>query len=83
MNNYVDGQRYGCKVLGFALSCLAMVAAGASGNVEHMGKLCESNVIEATMNLMTNGGWKSLSDDTLTVCHTKLSWSSPSFLSYL
>ncbi|GJM94442.1 hypothetical protein PR202_ga11084 [Eleusine coracana subsp. coracana] len=32
-------------VLGSALSCLAMVAAGASGNVEHMGKLCDSNDI--------------------------------------
>ncbi|TVU18117.1 hypothetical protein EJB05_34191 [Eragrostis curvula] len=53
-------------VLGSSISCLAMVAAGASGNVEHMGKLCESNVIEATMSLMNNGGWKSLSDETST-----------------
>ncbi|KAK3140867.1 hypothetical protein QOZ80_5AG0406890 [Eleusine coracana subsp. coracana] len=53
-------------ILGSALSCLAMVSAGASGNVEHMGKLCDSNVIETTMSLMTSGGWKRLSDGTLT-----------------
>jgi len=47
---------------------LALVAAGASENAEHMGKLCETNAVEATMSLMDNEGWKSLSDDTLTVC---------------
>jgi hypothetical protein len=46
---------------------LALVAAGASENAEHMGKLCETNAIEATMSLMGNEEWKSLSDDTLIV----------------
>lgn len=32
-----------------------------------MGKLCETNAIEATMSLMGNEEWKSLSDDTLIV----------------
>jgi len=47
---------------------LAFVAAGASENAKHMSKLCESNVVEVTMTLMDNEGWKSLSDATLTVC---------------
>jgi E3 ubiquitin-protein ligase TRIP12 len=47
---------------------LALVAAGASENAEHMGKLCEANAVEATMSLMGNEGWKTLSDDILTVC---------------
>jgi len=47
---------------------LALVAAGASGNAKHMSKLCESNVVEVTMTLMDNEGWKSVSDATLTVC---------------
>jgi E3 ubiquitin-protein ligase TRIP12 len=33
-----------------------------------MGKLCEANAVEATMSLMGNEGWKTLSDDILTVC---------------
>ncbi|CAN6336164.1 unnamed protein product [Urochloa humidicola] len=53
-------------ILESAITCLASVAAGASGNTEHMGKLCETNAIEATMSLMGNEGWKTLSDDTLT-----------------
>ncbi|KAL6864715.1 hypothetical protein ACP4OV_015866 [Aristida adscensionis] len=53
-------------ILESAISCLAMVAAGASGNAEDMSKLCESNAVEATMILMNNDGWKSLSVDTLT-----------------
>ncbi|CAN6358366.1 unnamed protein product [Urochloa humidicola] len=53
-------------ILESAITCLALVAAGASGNTEHMGKLCDTNAIEATMILMGTEGWKSLSDDTLT-----------------
>uniref|UniRef100_K3ZBY2 HECT-type E3 ubiquitin transferase n=1 Tax=Setaria italica TaxID=4555 RepID=K3ZBY2_SETIT len=53
-------------ILKSAISCLALVAAGASENAEHMGKLSETNAVEATMSLMGNEGWKSLSDDTLT-----------------
>ncbi|CAL5097213.1 unnamed protein product [Urochloa decumbens] len=53
-------------ILESAITCLALVAAGASENAEHMGKLCETNAIEATMSLMGNEEWKSLSDDTLT-----------------
>ncbi|KAJ1261374.1 hypothetical protein BS78_09G024900 [Paspalum vaginatum] len=53
-------------ILESAISCLALVAAGASGNAEHLSKLCETNVVEATMALMDNEGWKSLRDDTLT-----------------
>ncbi|OEL17672.1 E3 ubiquitin-protein ligase UPL4 [Dichanthelium oligosanthes] len=53
-------------ILESAISCLALVAAGASENSEHMGMLCERNAVEATMSLMGNEGWKSLSDDTLT-----------------
>ena len=61
---------------------MALVAAGVSKNAEHMGKLCETNVVEATMSLMGNEGWKSLCDDTLTVCcsilPTLFAWSLPS-----
>ncbi|PAN17002.1 hypothetical protein PAHAL_3G100800 [Panicum hallii] len=53
-------------ILESAISCLALVAAGASENAEHMGKLCEANAVEATMSLMGNEGWKTLSDDILT-----------------
>ncbi|KAL6619712.1 hypothetical protein ACP70R_034851 [Stipagrostis hirtigluma subsp. patula] len=53
-------------ILESTISCLAMVAAGASGNAEHLSKLCKPNAVEATMSLMNNDGWKSLSDDTLT-----------------
>ncbi|WVZ96018.1 hypothetical protein U9M48_041707, partial [Paspalum notatum var. saurae] len=53
-------------ILESAISCLALIATGASGNAEHMSKLCETNVVQATMTLMGNEGWKSLNDDTLT-----------------
>nr|CAB3460044.1 unnamed protein product [Digitaria exilis] len=53
-------------ILESAISCLALAAAGASKNSEHMGKLCETNAVEATISLMGNEGWKSINDDTLT-----------------
>ncbi|OQU77294.1 hypothetical protein SORBI_3009G025200 [Sorghum bicolor] len=52
-------------ILESTISCLALAAAGASGT-KHMSKLCESNVVQVTMTLMVDEGWKSLNDATLT-----------------
>ncbi|XP_020395487.1 E3 ubiquitin-protein ligase UPL4 [Zea mays] len=53
-------------ILESVVSCLVSVADGACENDKYMSKLiCETNVVKATLTLMYNEGWKSLSDATL------------------
>uniref|UniRef100_A0A0E0H8V4 HECT-type E3 ubiquitin transferase n=1 Tax=Oryza nivara TaxID=4536 RepID=A0A0E0H8V4_ORYNI len=52
-------------ILDSAVSCLVLVSDGACDSAQHMEKLYELNAVQATMRLMENDGWKSLSDETL------------------